>query len=621
MTIEYLDSKRISTLLSEIVYDINNADTQQETRSGTTTSNGVQILVNNSGIGVLINKIMFPMKKAGTPPSTFKYEIYNDAGTLQVGTETKSADSLTTSFVDTILTLTAPHTIVVGDRIVVTYGSGDTSNKVLVSEDNSVGTIPTNTTHTAYNSGWTQSTAQWSNAKIYSDGAKPLNVENNSILVQKDTASRFWFSVETTADVDMDFTDDAGWNNAGSVYDVNTTTEQLEGSVDRPYSGANTHHYYDLISGTVSDTAWLCNFKLVVDTTSYSTVRGTTYIILSSVTGATSGSVESGDHMGMALYINAGAGNFYAIHVNGGALTTNTISSSIVSGETTYYVSFIRNGDNFQFDLYSDIDRTVLVNSVNGTTSDIADLRYLRVQSETDGGSTYTGDVDFTIDDLKFYNGVTSVTPTKWNMNPTFEDDFSSNKAWTLNHSGSGQTISGGLLTSSVSPSNSYKYFAIGNPTNFVMDFDWEHNGGDTPVIIISSDTGGYGDPAEGNRRLLLFSANSDGNIKFSNRWFKTGDGAGGETNSSLVAGGTAGSTGVKYFWRFVKSGTSLSFKRYLTDADRTSGANLHQETIAEDGAPSGLTDYTYIEVGAYGSSGTNKLYDFKFYNGVTSPN
>ena len=145
MTIKYLDSKRIVMLSTEIIYNINNADTQQETRSGSTTSNGVQILVNNSGIGVSINKIMFPMKKAGTPPSTFKYEIYNDAGSLQVGTETKTADSLTTSFVDTILTLTAPHTIVVGDRIVVTYGSGDTSNKVLVSEDNSVGTIPTNT--------------------------------------------------------------------------------------------------------------------------------------------------------------------------------------------------------------------------------------------------------------------------------------------------------------------------------------------------------------------------------------------------------------------------------------------------------------------------------------------
>ena len=44
-------------------YDINNADTQQETRSGSTTSNGVQILSGNSAIGHSLSEIMFPLKK------------------------------------------------------------------------------------------------------------------------------------------------------------------------------------------------------------------------------------------------------------------------------------------------------------------------------------------------------------------------------------------------------------------------------------------------------------------------------------------------------------------------------------------------------------------------------
>jgi len=203
----------------------------------------------------------------------------------------------------------------------------------------------------------------------------------------------------------------------------------------------------------------------------------------------------------------------------------------------------------------------------------------------------------------------------------TFSDDFSSSpNGWTLNSIGSGQSISGGALISSVSPSNGYKAFAIGDPTKFVLDLDWEFNGGDTPVVILSSDTSGYGDPSEGNRRLIIMgSSNNNGDLRFSNRWWKTGDSAKDEVNSSLVAGGTSGSTGVKYFWRFVKSGTSLSFKRYLTDSDRTSGANLQQETTATDTAPSGLVTYSYIEVSGYGSSGTNKLYDFKFYSGVSS--
>ena len=154
-----------------ISYNINNADTQQETRSGSTTSNGVQILSGNSAIGHKLSSIMFPLKKSGSPPNTFRFEVYNSAGTLQAQTPTSSANSLTTSFVDTTLTLTTPHTIVAGDRIVVTYGSGDVSNKILVSEDNSVGSIPSNTTHTAYNSSWSESTSQWSNAKFTSTSA------------------------------------------------------------------------------------------------------------------------------------------------------------------------------------------------------------------------------------------------------------------------------------------------------------------------------------------------------------------------------------------------------------------------------------------------------------------
>jgi len=202
----------------------------------------------------------------------------------------------------------------------------------------------------------------------------------------------------------------------------------------------------------------------------------------------------------------------------------------------------------------------------------------------------------------------------------TFSDDFSSSpNGWTLNHSGSGQSISGGALISSVSPSNGYKAFAIGNPTEFVIDLDWELTTLDTPVVILSSDTSGYGDPSEGNRRLLIIgSANSDGNLRFSNRYYKTGASRL-EDNGTLVSGGTSASTGVKYFYRFVKSSTSMTFKRYLTASDRTSGSNLQQETTATDTTPSGVANYAYIEVGGHGSNGTNKLYDFKLYNNSTS--
>ena len=148
------------------IYDINNTDTQLEIRSMVSARAGVQINSGNAGIGKGIQEIMFPMKKTGTPPNTFRYEVYNSAGVLQDQTETKTADSLTTSFVNTVLTLTGIHTVAIDDRIVVTYDDGGISNKILLSEDNSVGSIPTNTKHTAYDGTWTESTAQWTNGKF-----------------------------------------------------------------------------------------------------------------------------------------------------------------------------------------------------------------------------------------------------------------------------------------------------------------------------------------------------------------------------------------------------------------------------------------------------------------------
>jgi len=210
-----------ATLVS---YDINNADTQQETRSGSTTSNGVQILSGNSAIGHSLSEIMFPLKKSGSPPDTFRYEVYNSAGTLQAQTPTSSANSLTTSFVDTTLTLTTPHTIVAGDRIVITYSSGDVSNKILVSEDNSVGSIPSTTTHTAYNSGWSESTAQWSNAKF-------LSLSSSFTVLDKSTNSIPITYASGQADLlNDDFDDNSNsWTQVGSTATIDfSTDERLE---------------------------------------------------------------------------------------------------------------------------------------------------------------------------------------------------------------------------------------------------------------------------------------------------------------------------------------------------------------------------------------------------------
>lgn len=160
----------VPPVVTTTIYNINNPDTQQEIRAGTVFRVGVQIESGNVGIGKGIEKIKFPMKKAGSPPSTFRYQIYNAAGDLQDSTNTSSANGLTTSFADIELTLAGGiHQIVAGDRIIIEYNNGDVSNKILASEDNSVGVIPVNTKHVTFDGSWVAITAQWSNGIFDSD--------------------------------------------------------------------------------------------------------------------------------------------------------------------------------------------------------------------------------------------------------------------------------------------------------------------------------------------------------------------------------------------------------------------------------------------------------------------
>jgi len=331
----------------------------------------------------------------------------------------------------------------------------------------------------------------------------------------------------------------------------------------------------------------------------------------------------TGNWSGAELDVNINDDTDYFIEVKRTSPTTFTISvgsnSDYSTGRTTGTY-------------------TVTANSLDG-------LRYIHFEEHAQNVSydSYGGGI---LTDLKFWSGdieppanvqvgsrleETDTRKMSYYESPsvTFEDDFSSSpNGWTLNAYASGQSITGGALVSTVSRSNGYKTLAIGEPTNYVLDFDWKWDNStrDTPFIILASDitgstssTSGYGDPPAGHKRIIFMTANNTGNLYISSRY---NNGAAQEENSTLVSGGTAGSYNVKYFYRVVKSGNDVSFKRYLTDANRTAGASLQQETnlTMNNTNYTATADYAYLEVGAHGFYGQNTLYDFKFYSGVTSP-
>ena len=364
------------TSTTVISYNINNADTQQETRSGSTTSNGVQILSGNSAIGHKLSSIMFPLKKAGSPPNTFRFEVYNSAGTLQAQTPTSSANSLTTSFVDTTLTLTTPHTIVAGDRIVVTYGSGDVSNKILVSEDNSVGSIPSNTTHTAYNSSWSESTSQWSNAKFTS---------TSPTWTRQLPLPTYTYS-------------SAGWTLGGSGGTVGSSNISLALDTD----GSKGQVYYNILTG-VSSSKFMLDFTLNF---SRLTIGSNLFWFMGFTNKANWMATNTTNHMGICVKQESATKVFAC---SDGTSTWNGASEDaqtwVPTTSVDYHFRLTKlTSTTYKVELFSNSNRNDVISTSNGTVTSMTDLNHIMFCTDNDSG---TGNATFTVSNLKFYNGVT----------------------------------------------------------------------------------------------------------------------------------------------------------------------------------------------------------------------
>jgi hypothetical protein len=219
----------------------------------------------------------------------------------------------------------------------------------------------------------------------------------------------------------------------------------------------------------------------------------------------------------------------------------------------------------------------------------------------------------------------------------TFEDDDFA--GWTL---GTGQSLTAGVLYSPKDSSNvhdihAFKSYAIGEPDDMVLNWDWKYVGADfkLPFIMLTSDAsagarsssnaGGYGDPLEGHKRIILLNNNATFQVSY--RYWVSGEPSKLEENQASDSATPVADT--IYYYQFIKDGNDISVKRYGSIADRTAQTNA-QQTITETWTSAGSTGYTgtadlaYITIGSYGNysgdAGANYIYDFKFYSGVTTP-
>jgi len=210
-------------------------------------------------------------------------------------------------------------------------------------------------------------------------------------------------------------TKNAGWTQTGSTVAVVDDV-----GIDIDTAGTSgTNKVRRLIGTTLSNTAWVCRFKL-----NHKDSGGAESPILALSANNTTGNDFWDD--AIMVYANSSGSNPATLgasyYTSGGG--SNGISTAItLTDATVYYVELIRTAsDNVTISVFTGSDystgqvgSTQAINSSNITGID--DLITIQAGLGTTNGAR---DIDVVIQEIKIYNGVTSATGT-----PVYETNFS----------------------------------------------------------------------------------------------------------------------------------------------------------------------------------------------------
>jgi len=444
-------------------------------------------------------------------------------------------------------------------------------------------------------------------------------------------------SLGATALLDTDFSSNTGWTIPDSSY-IDITNNQIE--FEAPTDSNTVRQIrYDFGENVVNTTKWVLRAKIDVTTLTASGGVGKQFFIgMKSGTGG-----QNVDYVGIRWRVQASPNNnaWFDSEVNG--MPTSGSGASLVAPEVkTYYMEMKRlTSANTEVTLYNNSDYTGVYQSTVTDTggASLGDLRYFTIhfQGNSGGSSAFAG----TVDDVEFYNGVTSLdgckndfsstsdldgltgvrtnsifqqtddTPSYWwydgttwkldGITMTYESDFANSQSgWTAESYNGGSTSNGGVDTtgiwgkcnSSSASAQPVVYYDIGSalPSKWIMRFRTKFDSTTKPS---NYNYFGIQDATTVN--------GTDG------VWFYWSGGTNkADGTSSLGDPSTAYSiTGDQwYYWELIKDGTSGTLKKYGTDSTYSSGSTQNTFT-----ASSG-TDIRYIWLKA-SSNATNET---KFY-------
>jgi len=237
-----------------------------------------------------------------------------------------------------------------------------------------------------------------------SSDTKPTNVQDNSILVNKDTGRRYWFDTGNVTFED-DFTSDNWTDSDSTIIGVNTSTQVLDFK-------AKDGNFYEAsyIPQTIGDKfvyRMKFNLSTIDQTGNVESVRVGFGLSNAGDIAFTS----ARDEVGITMRVSSTYNKFYAFTADGAQIPYGGTDFSLTPATSTdYYLEIIGNEGTYTFNIYSD-EYVTLTESESITDTGLV-LDKLVVRATT--SATTNNQVQGTIDDVKFYNGVTSATPATW---------------------------------------------------------------------------------------------------------------------------------------------------------------------------------------------------------------
>ena len=431
--------------------------------------------------------------------------------------------------------------------------------------------------------------------------------------------------VANTATFEDDFSGADNWTDSDSTYiGVNTSTDVLD---FRERDGNFDEVSYYGITALGTDANFTLRLKLNIGTI---TQTGNTDSVRTLIGISSDNDIPTGtarDEVGIIWRVTDTINKFYAFTADGIALPNSgtdfatTPSTTGGDGSGNYYVEIIGDSGTYTFKLYSDSSYSTLIESETITDAGITGLDNIVIRSST--LTTTNNQARGYIDDVKFYDGVTSaITPATWTMQPTLEDDFSSSAGWTqVTNTASG--VSGGELigltnSSGTNGAGAWKDYGLVDDEKFVLRCKFQ-------IVTQSGETGNastlYFGISDTNGATSPFS-NRDGfgiaitNYALSGMLWLYPDGTtwdNADTDMSLTP------TATTYYLEIARtSATSVTFK--LFSDEYSTVVKTHTQTIAS--TLNGLR-YVMFQEWRNGSSNTTKVAvdNLQIFNGVGTVN